>query len=240
MSRLSCAHHPRADNAVFVVNDDEQVRSQLSGLLDSVGLRSYSFCCAESFLSARFPEMPNCVLLDTRLHGANGLELQTRLGESYRYSSIVFVTRFADVHTSVRAMKAGAIDFLTIPFREQDMLDAVFEALSESLKRWNSEHRTRELRTRLEQLTGREREVMHLVVRGLLNKQVADSLGITETTVKIHRSRVMEKMQAPTFADLVMMGNTLGMITQEQSTHQRSAPGLHHLAVRNVSHLPLI
>ncbi len=163
----------RIEGTIFVLNDDERLRERLVHLFHSAGLPTAPFCCTETFLAAPFPEVPHCIILDVRINGKSGLALQQRLNTSSSCAACVFLSKVADVRTSVSAMKAGAVDFLTTPFRDQDLVDAVYEGLSHSSARWSSKHHARELQKGLGQLTPRELEVMQLVVRGLLNKQVA-------------------------------------------------------------------
>jgi RNA polymerase sigma factor (sigma-70 family) len=190
---------------VFVVDDDPSIRSSLKFLLSSVGLQVESFESAESFLQRKPPDAPSCLVLDVRLHGLSGLDFQRELAARNIRIPIVFVTGHGDIPMSVRAMKAGAIEFLTKPYRDQDLLDAVRIALERDRTRREQEKDLTELRQRFESLTPREQEVISRVVSGMLNKQIAGELGTAENTVKVHRSRAMEKMNAQSVAELVKM-----------------------------------
>jgi RNA polymerase sigma factor (sigma-70 family) len=190
---------------VFVVDDDPSVRSSLKFLLSSVGLQVESFDSAETFLQRKPPDAPSCLVLDVRLRGLSGLDFQRELAAKNIRIPIVFVTGHGDIPMSVRAMKAGAIEFLTKPYRDQDLLDAVRIALERDRGRRELEKDLTDLRQRFDSLTPREQEVISMVVSGMLNKQIAGELGTAENTVKVHRSRAMEKMNAQSFADLVRM-----------------------------------
>ena len=192
-------------SVVFVVDDDPSVRSSLKFLLSSVGLQVESFESAETFLQRKPPDAPSCLVLDVRLRGLSGLDFQRELAARDIRIPIVFVTGHGDIPMSVRAMKAGAIEFLTKPYRDQDLLDAVRIALERDRARREQEKDLTDLRQRFESLTPREQEVISMVVSGMLNKQIAGELGTAENTVKVHRSRAMEKMNAQSFADLVRM-----------------------------------
>ena len=192
-------------SVVFVVDDDPSVRSSLKFLLSSVGLQVEGFESAETFLQRKPPEAPSCLVLDVRLRGLSGLDFQRELAARNIRIPIVFVTGHGDIPMSVRAMKAGAIEFLTKPYRDQDLLDAVRIALERDRARREQEKDLTDLRQRFESLTAREQEVISMAVLGMLNKQIADQLGTAENTVKVHRSRAMEKMNAQSFADLVRM-----------------------------------
>ena len=192
-------------SVVFVVDDDPSVRSSLKFLLSSVGLQVESFDSAETFLQRKPPDAPSCLVLDVRLRGLSGLDFQRELAARNIRIPIVFVTGHGDIPMSVRAMKAGAIEFLTKPYRDQDLLDAVRVALERDRARREEEKDLTDLRQRFESLTPREQEVISMAVLGMLNKQIADQLGTAENTVKVHRSRAMEKMNAQSFADLVRM-----------------------------------
>jgi len=200
-----------SDAVVFVVDDDAAMRRSLENLVRSVGLRVEAFASAQEFLRRRRPDGPACLVLDVRLPGPSGLDLQKRMAESGLEIPIIFITGHGDVPMSVRAMKAGAVEFLTKPFRDQDLLDAIHLALERDGVARERRTELAELRRRLDSLTRREREVMGLVVAGLLNKQVAGEVGASETTVKIHRHQVMEKMGAGSLADLVRMADRLGV-----------------------------
>ena len=190
---------------VFVVDDDPSVRSSLKFLLSSVGLQVESFDSAETFLQRKPPDAPSCLVLDVRLRGLSGLDFQRELAAKNIRIPIVFVTGHGDIPMSVRAMKAGAIEFLTKPYRDQDLLDAVRIALERDRARREQEKDLTDLRQRFDLLTPREQEVIAMVVSGMLNKQIAGELGTAENTVKVHRSRAMEKMNAQSFADMVRM-----------------------------------
>jgi FixJ family two-component response regulator len=196
---------------VFVVDDDLSMRVALINLFRSMGLGVEVFGSASELLETKLPDVVSCLVLDIRLPGVSGLDFQTRLAEAGIDIPIVFMTGHGDIPMSVRAMKAGAIDFLTKPFRDQDMLDAVTRALERDRKRRENEESVSELRVSFEALTPREREVIALVTAGLMNKQIAAELGVSEITVKIHRGHVMRKMKAKSLADLVRMAETLGV-----------------------------
>jgi FixJ family two-component response regulator len=198
---------------VFVVDDDAAMRQSLSNLIRSVGLRVEAFTSAQEFLRSKRPDVPGCLVLDVRLPGLSGLDLQKRMAEADIEIPIIFVTGHGDIPMTVRAMKAGAVEFLTKPFRDQDLLDAVQQALERDRTARAQREVTDELRARLESLTPREQQVMGLVVAGLLNKQIAGKLGTSETTVKIHRHQVMEKMGADSLAELVRMADRLKIPT---------------------------
>jgi FixJ family two-component response regulator len=200
---------------VFVIDDDASIREALSGLLRSVGLQSKMFAStAEFFLHGKLPDRPSCLILDVRLPGLSGLDFQAELAKANTQIPIVFLTGHGDIPMSVRAMKAGAVEFLTKPFRDQDMLDAVQLALERDRARRGADKVTTELRGNYESLTSREREVMALVTAGLMNKQIAGKIGLSEITVKVHRGHVMQKMGAKSLADLVRMAQALGIRSQ--------------------------
>jgi|SRR6516162_1915026 RNA polymerase sigma factor (sigma-70 family) len=194
---------------IFVVDDDASVREAVSNLLESIGLQSESFESAEEFMYARRPDAPSCLLLDVRLPGLNGLDFQDKLEKSGRRIPIVFITAHGDVPMTSRAMKAGAVDFLTKPFQKQELLTAINQALDRDRAARRAESEISALRSRFETLTPREHEVMELVVEGLMNREIAAKLGVTEITVKVHRGRVMEKMEADSLAHLVRMAEKL-------------------------------
>jgi FixJ family two-component response regulator len=202
------------ETMVFVVDDDPSFRRSTAMLIESAGFRVESFSSAEEFLQAHRPDIPACLVLDVRLPQLNGLELQRELTEMDIQIPIIFLTGHGDIPMTVQAMKAGASEFLTKPFREQDFLDAIKRAISfdraARLQRVKVEH----LRRRYDSLTPREREVMACIVTGMLNKQVAQALGTTEKTIKVHRGHVMQKMGVRSFADLVLAAERLGLVSR--------------------------
>jgi len=199
------------DGVVYVVDDDESVRRSLVRLLRSVGLEAVAFPSASAFLEREVADRPSCLILDLRLRGPSGLDLQAELGGKQQSIPIIFITGHGTVPASVRAMKGGALDFLEKPFDDGELLESVQRALARS-RDAHTEHAERDaIQHRLETLTPRERQVMGLVVRGMLNKQIAADLGAAEKTIKIHRGRVMKKMQADSVANLVRMAQRLGL-----------------------------
>jgi FixJ family two-component response regulator len=196
---------------VLVIDDDPSVRAALASLIRSVGLLVTVFASAQEFLKAPKPDSASCIVLDVRLPGVSGLDLQRQLTEAGVYTPVIFMTGHGDIPMSVRAMKAGAIEFLPKPFRDQDLLDAIETALAHDRKRRAEELSAASIRERFSSLTSREREVMAWVISGRLNKQIAAELGTSEITVKVHRGHVMRKMKADSLADLVRMASRIGI-----------------------------
>jgi FixJ family two-component response regulator len=201
------------DGVVIVIDDDASLRESLKDLIRSVGRRVETFASAQDFLRSKRPDMPACLVLDVRLQGPSGLDLQKQMAESNIDIPIIFITGHGDIPMSVQAMKAGAVEFLTKPFRDQDLLDAMQQALERDSKAREERSKIEELHSRYRLLTPREREVMSLVVAGLLNKQIAGDLGTSEASVKVHRQHVMEKIGAGSLAELVRMADKLGIPT---------------------------
>jgi RNA polymerase sigma factor (sigma-70 family) len=198
---------------VYVIDDDAQTREALKNLMRSVGLQVEVFASAQDFLRSKRPDVPACLVLDVRLRGLSGLDLQKRMAEAKIELPIIFITGYGDIPMTVQAMKAGAVEFLTKPFRNQELLDAIQQALERDRITRDQRAKNDELYARYDSLTPREREVMTLVVAGLLNKQIAGELGTSETTVKNHRHQLMEKMGADSLAELVKMAYKLGIAT---------------------------
>ena len=200
-----------SEKIVFVVDDDESMRVALTYLFQSMNLRVEVFSKASAFLESKLPDIASCLVLDIRLPDVNGLEFQDVLAKAGIHMPIVFMTGHGDIPMSVKAMKAGAIDFLPKPFRDQDILDAVMRAFDQDRRRRDEEKAVSQLRHLFQSLTRREREVLSLVISGLMNKQIAHRLEVSEITVKIHRGQVMRKMEARSLADLVRMAEVLGI-----------------------------
>jgi len=201
---------PDREAIVLVVDDDVSVREALAGLIRSAGMTVETFATAQEFLAHPRPDAPGCLVLDIALPGLSGLDLQKRMAEIHLEIPIVFITGHGDVPTSVQAMKAGALEFLTKPFSDRDLLNAIHQAIQRDRAARREGAKLRELRDRYQSLTPREREVMERVVAGLLNKQIAAELGTSVMTIKAHRGQVMHKMRADSLADLVRMSETLG------------------------------
>jgi FixJ family two-component response regulator len=203
--------HSEGQSIVFVIDDDASLREALKNLLRSVALTVEVFGSAAEFLKYKLPEAAACLVLDIRMPGVSGLDFQAVLAQADIHIPIIFITGHGDIPMSVRAMKAGAVEFLTKPFRDQDLLDAVKVALERDIERRSQHKVTKEVRAHYEALTPREQEVIAFVTAGLMNKQIAAELGVSEITVKVHRSNVMKKMGARSLADLVRMADALGI-----------------------------
>ena len=210
--RPKSSREPTATEAiVFVVEDDESVRRALTNLFQSVGLEVELFGSAPEMLENKLPDVASCLVLDVRLPGLSGLDFQAELAKAKIHIPIIFMSGHGDIPMTVRAMKGGAVDFLTKPFRDQDMLDAVLAAIEQDRKRRESDKKVAKFQALLETLTPREREIFSMVSSGLMNKQIAAELGLAEITVKIHRGHIMKKMGAKSLLDLVMKAETLGI-----------------------------
>jgi FixJ family two-component response regulator len=197
--------------SIVVIDDDASIRKSLDNLFRSVGFQAELFASPQEFLQSSRPDRPGCIVLDVRFPGRSGLDMQQELATANIQLPIIFITGYGDIPMSVRAMKAGAVEFLTKPFRDQDLLDAVGAALEKDRVRRSGDSRLAELRSRFDTLTARERQVLGLVVAGRLNKQIAGDLGVSEMTVKMHRRQVMRKMQATGVAQLVRLADQLGI-----------------------------
>jgi len=204
---------------VFIVDDDLSMRSALRNLIQSVGFRVEVFSSAQEFLGHKRAMTPACLVLDVRLKGMSGLELQRELAAANDPIPVIFITGHGDIPMTVRAMKAGAIEFLPKPFRDQDLLDAIHQAIQRDTHQLAQQSKAAELQSRYETLTPRERDVMGLVVRGLLNKQISNDLGTSEATVKIQRAQVMHKMHAESLPELVRMFETLRLVDRQKISH---------------------
>ena len=203
---------------VYIIDDDASVREGLGDLLRSVGLGVQTFASSQEFLDSKRPDVPGCLILDVRLPGRSGLEFQKVLQNLSIQLPVIFISAHGDVPISVRAMKSGAIEFLTKPLREQELLDAVHAGIERDRARRQEAELIADLRTRYDSLTAREREIMHLVVTGRVNKQIAAQAGLSEITVKVHRGHVMQKMRAKSLVDLVRMADSLGVTTRPART----------------------
>jgi FixJ family two-component response regulator len=205
----------RADQVVFVIDDDPSVRGAIERLVKAVGLSVATFGSGQEFLESKLPEAPSCVVLDVRLPGLSGLELQRQMTNREIHIPVIFITGHGDIPMSVQAMKAGATEFLTKPFRDQDLLDAIGKAIERDRAARAERAEGADLRAHLDSLTPRELEVMTMVVAGLLNKQIAGELGISEKTIKVHRGQVMQKMHARSLAELVRIAEKLGITPRQ-------------------------
>lgn len=207
----ACLRDDAAAGVVLVVDDDDGVKPGLTRLFHSAGLSARVFASGDELLAYDLPDLPTCIVLDVHPRGGSGLALQSRLAQAGVHSPVIFLSGYGDVRMTAAAMRAGALDFIPKPFRDQDLLDAVNEALERDQARRRAMSQDQALQDRFAALTAREQEVMQLLVRGMLNKQVADALGISMATVKIYRGQAMRKMKARTFADLVLMAVQIGL-----------------------------
>jgi len=222
IERPKRAHEPAdvREPIVFIIDDDASMRRALTNLFQSVGLEVEAFGSAPEMLQSKVPDVASCLVLDIRLPGLSGLDLQTELAGANIHIPIIFITGHGDIPMTVRAMKSGAVDFLTKPFRDQDLLDAVVKAIERDRNRREAEKTVANLQSMFETLTSREREVLALVASGLMNKQIAAELGLAEITIKIHRGHLMKKMGARSLADLIRMAETLGIRKAKPSGEQ--------------------
>jgi FixJ family two-component response regulator len=208
---------------VYVIDDDDSVREAVGALLRSVGLRVETFTSAQEFFAYEMPDVPACLILDVRLRGQSGLVVQEQIAAQHMRIPIVFMTAHGDIAMSVKAMKAGAADFLAKPFRDQDLLDAVALALADDEERRAADRSFAELRRRYASLTPRERQVMARVVNGLRNRQIAEEMNLSENTTKFHRNQAMKKMESKSLVDFVLMGGVLGL---QEAQHQKNGAGI--------------
>jgi FixJ family two-component response regulator len=206
---------PEANASVLIIDDDPEFRDSVVRLLRTVGLHTQQFSSVSDFLKADPPDGPTCLVLDVRLPGRSGLDLQRELAAANRQLPIIFITAHGDIPMTVRAMKGGAVEFLTKPFRDQDLLDAIETGLARDCARRKSDKALGELRERFDTLSSREREIMFLVAAGRLNKQIASDIGITESTVKVHRTNLMRKMKARSLPELSRMADILKVVTEK-------------------------